>query len=114
MKKNDLRDALSAIDRRYIEESDDLKAVSADFRKAKNRKIRVVSSLLCLAVVGAGLFGADKAGLFKQDPHTEHSPLRLPAERAELSCQRKGKACFRTIPPPCCAAGRTISASLIP
>ena len=38
MKKNDLRDALSAIDRRYIEESDDLKAVSADFRKAKNRK----------------------------------------------------------------------------
>ncbi|MBR6924308.1 MAG: hypothetical protein IKH50_07205 [Oscillospiraceae bacterium] len=71
MKKNDLRDALSAIDRRYIEESDDLKAVSADFRKAKNRKIRVVSSLLCVAVVGAGLFGADKAGLFKQDPHTE-------------------------------------------
>ena len=71
MKKNDLRDALSAIDRRYIEESDDLKAVSADFRKAKNRKIRVVSSLLCVAVVGAGLFGAEKAGLFRKDFHTE-------------------------------------------
>ena len=71
MKKNDLRDALSGIDRRYIEESDDLKAVSADFRKAKNRKIGVVSSLFCLAVFGAVLFGADKAGFLKKDPHTE-------------------------------------------
>ncbi len=71
MKKNDLRDALSGIDRRYISEADDLKAVSADFRKAKNRKIRVFSSVLCLAVVGAGLFGADKAGFFNKDLHSE-------------------------------------------
>ncbi|MBQ5990095.1 MAG: hypothetical protein IJL67_11450 [Oscillospiraceae bacterium] len=71
MKKNDLRDALSGIDRDYIAESDDFKAVSADFRKAKNRKIRVVSSVLCLVIVGAGLFGADKAGLFRKDPHSE-------------------------------------------
>lgn len=71
MKKNDLRDALSGIDHDYIAESDNFKAVSADFRKAKNRKIRVVSSVLCLVIVGAGLFGADKAGLFRKDPHSE-------------------------------------------
>ena len=71
MKKNDLRDALSGIDRGYIAESDDFKAVSADFRKAKNRKIRAVSSVLCFVIIGAGLFGADKAGLFGKDPHSE-------------------------------------------
>lgn len=71
MKKNDLRDALSGIDRDYIAESDDFKAVSADFRKAKNRKVRAVSSALCLAIVGAGLFGAENAGLFRKDLHTE-------------------------------------------
>ena len=71
MKKNDLRDALSGIDRDYIAESDNFKAVSADFRKAKNRKVRTVSSALCLAIVGTGLFGAEKAGLFRKDLHTE-------------------------------------------
>ena len=71
MKTNDLRDALSGIDRDYIAESDNFKAVSADFRKAKNRKVRIVSSALCLAIVGAGLFGAEKAGLFRKDLHTE-------------------------------------------
>ena len=47
MKKNDLRDALSGIDRDYIAESDDFKAVSADFRKAKNRKLwKMLSNIL--------------------------------------------------------------------
>ena len=38
MKKNDLRDALSGINKEYLSESDDFKAVSADFRKQKTFK----------------------------------------------------------------------------
>ena len=36
MKKNDLHDALSGINKDFIAESDDFKAVSADFRKVKS------------------------------------------------------------------------------
>ena len=44
MKKNDLRNALSGINKEYISESDDFMAVSTDFRKYKNRKKRIIAS----------------------------------------------------------------------
>ena len=60
MKKNDLHDALSGINKDFIAESDDFKAVSADFRKVKSRKNRIVISTLCLAFVGIGVIGTAK------------------------------------------------------
>lgn len=70
MKKNDLRDALSGINKDYISESDDFKAVSADFRKEKNRIRRIAISTLCLAFVGIGIIGVAKNGLLKRDFQT--------------------------------------------
>ena len=52
MKKNDLRNALSGINKDFIAESDDFKTVSADFRKDKNRKKSILVSAFCLAFVG--------------------------------------------------------------
>ena len=67
MKKNDLRDALSEINKDYIAESDDFKSVAADFRNEKKRQNRVIVSLLCLALVCVGVIGISQSGLLKRD-----------------------------------------------
>ena len=68
MKKNDLRDALSGINKDYIAESDDFTAVSADFRKDKNRKKRIIASTLCIMFVCIGAVGTVKSGLLRSIP----------------------------------------------
>ena len=70
MNRNELQDAISGINRDFISESDDFKAVSADFRKEKNRMKRTVIFMFCLAVMGAGLIGISKSGLLKGDLRT--------------------------------------------
>lgn len=77
MKKNDLHDALSGINKNFIEESDDFKAVSADFRKVKSRKNRIVISTLCLAFVGIGVIGTAKSGLLKKDLQTTEKDIGI-------------------------------------
>ena len=61
MRRNDLYDAISGINKDYITESEDTGAVSAQFRKEKAMKKRIVVSALCLAFVGIGAIGAGKA-----------------------------------------------------
>ena len=68
MKKNDLRNALSGINKEYISESDDFMAVSTDFRKYKNRKKRIIASTLCIMFVCIGAIGTAKSGLLKSMP----------------------------------------------
>lgn len=70
MKKNDLRNALSGINKDFIAESDDFKTVSADFRKDKNRKKSILVSAFCLAFVGIGVLGVSESGLLKRDFQT--------------------------------------------
>lgn len=77
MKKNDLHDALSGINKDFIAESDDFKAVSADFRKVKSRKNRIVISTLCLAFVGIGVIGTAKSGLLKKDLQTTKKDVSI-------------------------------------
>lgn len=77
MKKNDLHDALSGINKDFIAESDDFKAVSADFRKVKSRKNRIVISTLCLAFVGIGVIGTAKSGLLKKDLQTTEKDIGI-------------------------------------
>ena len=77
MKKNDLHDALSRINKDFIAESDDFKAVSADFRKVKSRKNRIVISTLCLAFVGIGVIGTAKSGLLKKDLQTTEKDIGI-------------------------------------
>lgn len=77
MKKNDLHDALSGINKDFISESDDFKAVSADFRKVKSRKNRIVISTLCLAFVGIGVIGTAKSGLLKKDLQTTEKDIGI-------------------------------------
>lgn len=70
MKKNDLRDALSGIKKDFIAESDDFKTISADFRREKTMKNKIVISAFCLAFVGIGVLGVSKSGLLKRDFQT--------------------------------------------
>lgn len=77
MKKNDLHDALSGINKNFIEESDDFKAVSADFRKVKSRKNRIIISTLCLVFVGIGVIGTAKSGLLKKDLQTTEKDISI-------------------------------------
>ena len=42
MNKNELYDAVSGINKEYIEASDDFEAVAADFRREKNRRIKKI------------------------------------------------------------------------
>lgn len=67
MKRNDLRDALSGINKDFIAESDDSKTISADFRREKTVKNKIVISAFCLAFVGIGAFGAFNNSLLKRD-----------------------------------------------
>ena len=57
--------------------SDDFKAVSADFRKVKSRKNRIVISTLCLAFVGIGVIGTAKSGLLKKDLQTTEKDIGI-------------------------------------
>ena len=68
MKNDDLHNALSGINKEYISESDDFMAVSADFRKYKNRKKRIIASTLCIIFVCIGAIGTAKSGLLKSMP----------------------------------------------
>ena len=77
MKKNDLHDALSGINKDFIAESDDFKAVSADFRKVKSRKNRIIISTLCLVFVGIGVIGTAKSGLLKKDLQTTEKDIGI-------------------------------------
>lgn len=77
MKKNDLHDALSGINKDFIAESDDFKAVSADFRKVKSRNNRIVISTLCLVFVGIGVIGTAKSGLLKKDLQTTEKDIGI-------------------------------------
>lgn len=70
MKRNDLRDALSGIKKDFIAESDDFKTVSADFRREKTMKNKILISVFCLAFVGIGVFGAFNSGLLKRNFQT--------------------------------------------
>jgi len=67
MKKEDLYNALSKIDMDYIAESDNFEAVSADFKREKKRKKRIVTSTFCFTLIGIGVFGASGSSLFKSD-----------------------------------------------
>ena len=77
MKKNDLHDALSGINKDFIAESDDFKAVSADFRKVKSRKNRIIISTLCIVFVGIGVIGTAKSGLLKKDLQTTEKDIGI-------------------------------------
>ena len=57
MNKNDLYNALSGINKDFIAESENFDAVAADFRKDKIRKIGIIASTLCLAVLCVGTIG---------------------------------------------------------
>lgn len=70
MKKKDLCDALSGINQEYLSESDNFKAVSADFRKQKHFKKMAIISTLCLAFVGVGAIGITQSGLLKREFRT--------------------------------------------
>ena len=70
MKKNDLRNALSGINKEYLSESDDFKTVSADFRKQKTFKIKAITTTLCLAFVGVGAIGITQSGLLNRKLQT--------------------------------------------
>lgn len=70
MKKKDLCDALSGINKEYLSESDDFKAVSADFRKQKHFKKMAITSTLCLAFVGVGAIGITQSGLLNRKIQT--------------------------------------------
>lgn len=67
MKKSDLRDALSGINRDFLSDSDDFNMISANFRKHKRLKKTTVTSMLCLVFVGVGAFGINQSGLLKRD-----------------------------------------------
>lgn len=75
MKKDDLYDALSGINKNYIAESDDFKAVSKDFRKQRIHKNRVIASTLCLAFVGVGVIGIFQSGILKRNFHTAEKEI---------------------------------------
>ena len=77
MKENDLYDALSGIDKKYITESENFEAVAAAFRKDRRRKKRVIISMVCVAFVGAGIIGVTKTGLLKKDNGTIETDNRL-------------------------------------
>ncbi|EWM55068.1 hypothetical protein [Ruminococcus flavefaciens] len=75
MKKNDLRDALSGIKKDFIAESDDFKTISADFRREKTMKNKIVISAFCLVFVGIGTFGVFNSGLLKKDVLTAENEI---------------------------------------
>lgn len=82
MKKNDLSDALSGINKDFLSESNDFKAVAANFRKEKNRKRRIAVSTLYLAFVCVGVICVGKSGLLKEAFQTaeNNSSTISPAE----------------------------------
>lgn len=54
MKKKDLYDALSGIDEKYISDSENFSEISAEFKRAKIKKISTISSLCgCLLILSA-------------------------------------------------------------
>ena len=58
-----------------IAESDNFKAVSADFRKDKNRKKSMLVSAFGLVFVGVGALGIAKSGLLKKDFRTAENEV---------------------------------------
>lgn len=89
MKKNDLFDALSGINKDYITESENFEAIAADIRKERNRKIRITVTTLYLAVFCIGAVGIGKSGLLERNIQTaEDNSLISQAEAAtEISKQ---------------------------
>ena len=73
MKKNDLRDAVSGINKDYISESDDFMAVSASFRKQRTLRKTALSLALCAVFVSDGAIGINQSGLLKRDFQTEEN-----------------------------------------
>lgn len=67
MKKSDLRDALSGINKDFLSDSDDFNMISANFRKHKRFKKKALTSMLCIVFVGVGTFGINQSGLLKRD-----------------------------------------------
>lgn len=60
MKKKDLYNALSGIDEKYLSDSENFSEISAEFRRAKTRKISVVSSLCgSLVIIATVFFNSD-------------------------------------------------------
>ncbi len=66
MKKNDLRDALSGINKDYIAESDDFRTVAAAFRKQRWLKNKAMASTLCFLIVGVLAIGITQSGMLKR------------------------------------------------
>ncbi len=75
MKKDTLRDALSGINKDYLAESNDFNAVTAYFRKARNRKLRLCASTLCLAFIGIGIIGTAQSGLLNRNLQTAENNI---------------------------------------
>lgn len=70
MKKNDLRDAVSGINKDYIFDSDDFKAVSSAFRRQRTLRKTAISLALCFAFAGVGAIGITQSGFLKREFHT--------------------------------------------
>ncbi|MDE6519594.1 MAG: hypothetical protein K2K91_03915 [Ruminococcus sp.] len=70
MKKKDLYDALSGIDEKYISDSENFSEISAEFKRAKIKKISTISSLCgCLLILSAVFLNSDVMdNNFNNDP----------------------------------------------
>ncbi len=77
MKKNDLYNALSGINKDYIAESEKFEAIAADVRMKRNRKLRIIASALCLGVFCIGAIGIGKNGLLKSNIQSSVKNNRL-------------------------------------
>jgi len=89
MNKNELYDAVSGINKEYIEASDDFEAVAADFRREKNRRIKTAASVWGIVLLCAGVIGISKGGIHKNDLRTpEGNEIVLNSEAAGTEVSR--------------------------
>ena len=75
MNNNQLRNALSGINKAFIAESDDFGSVAADFKKEKTRRVRLAALTLCIVSVGAGTIGLAQSGILKDDTSPHESEI---------------------------------------